>query len=143
MSTGIEPIKVIEPWLYKVLSGDTVIAAAVNDRVVNTLAAAGVDSPYVFFDQATTRDRRLSTGVRIWNESIYQVKLVMATASWVPMLPIAERIDLLLDRPNEVIETEHGVLECVRERTVEYPEMVQGIQYRHLGGQYKIKAYVA
>lgn len=141
MSEGIESLEVIEPFIYKALVGDPYLASRVNDRVINTLAAGGVDEPYVLFAQANIRDRRMVSGVRLWVDATYDVKAVTQTASWKLLQPLAERFDALFDRRGAVIETDGGVLECWRERLISYPEMVQGVQYRHLGAQYHFRAY--
>jgi len=142
MSHGHEPLEVIEPYLYSTLAGDPYLASRVNDRIINTLAAAGVDDPYIVFAQAQIRDRRMVSGVRLWVDAVYDVKAVMQTASWKPMQPLAARFDELFDRQGEVVQTAGGNLEIWRERLISYPEMVQGVQFRHLGAQYHVRAYI-
>lgn len=140
--SGNETVSLVEPWLYEVLSGDSTLTGLVGGRIVNTLEALGnVETPFVVFSMASTRDIVGIGGVRIDTESIYIVKAVTAGSSNQEAKPIAARIDQLLHLPNTTITISGGSsLTCMRERTIGAPEEVSGQQYRHLGGYYRIRA---
>jgi hypothetical protein len=68
------------------------------------------------------------------------VKAVAQTATWNDVESIAERIDTLLQQPHTVITRARGSLTCIRESIISYPEVNDGVQYRHLGAIWRIRA---
>jgi hypothetical protein len=72
-------------------------------------------------------------------DTLYLVKAIMQTTSQGQVVPIARRIDALLHGQNVTLPG--GFLSCARRHTVSYPEVVQGVPYLHLGGQFNIVAH--
>lgn len=141
MSTGMETVEVVEPWLFQRLWGDAALRALVGDSIINTLAMGDVATPYVVFSLSSARDIAGTGAVRTQVDCIYNVKAVAAGASWTPVLTIAKRLEALLD--TSLLGTQSipaGDLTCTRETVIEYPELVDGTQYRHLGGAWRIRA---
>lgn len=135
----MENTDIIEPWIYTRLATDPVIKAAVGDRISSTLAPAGLATPYITFIMASTRDRTTYDGTRIWVDSLYDIKVVVQGASWGPGKAAAARIDDLFGRVTT--GTENGDVECTRERSILYAELAQAIQFRHMGAQFRVRAY--
>ena len=127
MSSGVETVEIIDTWLWARLSGDDELMDAIGgtDNLVGTLAHAAIGTPYIAYFLSSSRD-------------IYTVKAVSEGATWSIVAPIARRIDSLLDGVNTT--TPNGDLSCVREGIVQYPEVEQATQYRHLGGTYRFRA---
>lgn len=142
MSQGVETLEVVEPWLYGVLSGDAELVGMVGaDNIVGTLSVGEVPGRYVVFSHSSNRDILGTGAVRTEVDCIYAVKAVALGASWDPVLPIAKRLDALLSTANRgTVTTAAGALTCTRESTVQYPEVVEGAQYRHLGALWRIRA---
>lgn len=141
MSSGvIETIDIIEPWLYATLSDDPELAGLVGDRVSGTLSSVPLKPPYVTFSLQDPLDVIGIGGVRISTDNLYVVKAVGQTGSWADVRPIASRIDYLLHRPTATMTSGAGSLTCVREKTAQMVEVDDGLQYRHLGGIYRIRA---
>lgn len=139
MSSGIETLEVVEPWLYATLSGDLALADLVGTRIVGTLAGGDVEPPYVHFLMVSTRDV-LGTGAeRHDTDNIYTVKVVTRGASWDQAKPVAKRLDALLGVKG-TRTVPGGSLTCTRERTVQYPSVDNGVQHRHLGADWRIRA---
>lgn len=135
----IETVDLVEPWLYATLSGDSTLAGLVA-AVSGTLSATPLPLPFVSFAMQSSLDVTGFSGDRISTDDLYQVKATGLGSSWDEVRPIARRIDALLHRPNMVVGVAGGSLSCIRERTLQYPEVSDGLEYRHLGGIYRIRA---
>lgn len=140
MSSGVETVDVIDPWLWSRLTGDATLMGLVGgqEKVVGTLAHAAVDPPYVAFFLSSARDIYTVPQIRVQVDAIYTVKAVTVGASWEVTGPLAARIDELLDGVN--VTTPNGTLSCVRDGIVQYAEVEQATQYRHLGATFRIRA---
>ncbi len=139
MSTGVETLEVVEPWLWSLLSTDAVLAGLVANRIVGTLAEGEVDAPYVVWTMASARDVRGVGQVRQQVDCIYNIKGVTTGASWSAVVPIAKRLDALLTTAGTV-STVGGDLVCTREGVIQYAEVLEGSQFRHLGASWRIRA---
>jgi hypothetical protein len=145
MSAGIvEPIELIEPWIYGRLLADDALLALIGgiDHVSGTLSSTELVPPYVTFLMNSTADVIAGAGGdRISTENLYVIKSVVASGSWDDVTPIAKRIDALFHLPYATVTYEAlGVVTSIRERVISYPEVDDGVQYRHLGGIYRIRA---
>lgn len=139
--SGFETVEIIDTWLYQILSTDGQLVGLVGaDSISGTLSSTELKAPYVTFLCQSSIDVRGTGGVRISTDNLYEVKAVAQTGSWDDVLPIARRIEQLINRPFETVTTAAGALTCVRERTIQYPEVDEGLQYRHLGGVYRIRS---
>ena len=141
MTSGvIETVEIIDPWIYSTLSGDSALTAIVGNRLISTLAQEGVPAPYVQWFLASEADITVVGGVRIQVDTIYTVKGVSEGASWTQVRNIARRLDALLHRPGQTITTATGNLTSIRAGIIQYPEVAQATQFRHLGMQVRIRA---
>lgn len=138
MSAGIEAVEIISPWLFSTLSGDSVLSGMVGGRIFEAPYPTESAMPFVVFDPSGHRDVIGVGGQRIDTTNTYVVKAISTGTGWGVVLPIAKRIDALLH--NVTATTAHGAITCVRESSIVMPEAVQAIQYRHLGGLYRIRA---
>lgn len=136
----IETTGIIDPWLYATLSGDPALAGLVSGRISGTLSVDTLAVPYVTFLMQSSRDIAGVGGTRISTDNLYAVKAVAQTGTWDDVNAIAQRIDALLHRPSAVMTQGSGSLSCIREQIIQYPEVEEGLQYRHLGGIYRIRA---
>lgn len=140
MSTGIETVDLVEPWLYSTLHGDATLSTLVGGRVVGTLVPLGsLELPYALFSFTSSRDVTSVDGTVIDTISLYTIKAVTASAGWTEAKAIAKRIHLLI-HGKAVTLSPSGSLTCVRDRIISYPEEVAGQQYRHLGAIYRIRS---
>jgi hypothetical protein len=136
----IETVEIAEEWLYATLSTDTALAALVSDRISGTLSPELLVMPYVTFLMQSSRDVSAVGGIRISTDNLYIVKAVAQTSTWDDLTPIASRIDYLIHRPGSVMIEGGGSLTCTRERVHQLAEVDEGLQYRQLGGVYRIRA---
>jgi hypothetical protein len=136
----IETVEIAEEWLYATLSADGTLAGLVGDRITGTLSPELLVMPYVTFLMQSSRDVSAVGGIRISTDNLYLVKAVGQTSTWDDLKPIASRIDYLIHRPGSVMVEGTGSLTCTRERVHQMAEVDEGLQYRHLGGVYRIRA---
>jgi Protein of unknown function (DUF3168) len=137
----LESTDIIDPWLYSTLSTDAALIALVGARISNTLSSIPLTTPYITFDAASTRSIRGVGGVLLDTDSLYNVKAVSMSGSFNQASAIAARIRKLLDRANVTISTPvPATLACFWELEIRYPEVLEGVQYRHLGGSFRIRA---
>lgn len=128
----------VETWLYGKLSTDATLVAQVGTRIYSYVAPTTATTPYVVFSAQSPGFDVMGVGTaRVMLNCLYQVKVVVQDASFSTAKTAANRIDVLL----------HGtmgypsggeVLGCVREGPLAYAEITDGIEYRHLGGLYRI-----
>lgn len=136
----IETVDLIEPWLYATLSGDATLSALVAGRFSGAVSLDAIPTPYVTFSLMSPRDIIGIGGVRIDTDNLYVVKGVSQGGTWDDVSPIANRIDYLIHRPNSIMTMSNGSLTCLRENVHQAIEVDEGLQYRHLGGVYRIRA---
>lgn len=128
-----------EQWLYTVLSGDTTLSSLVGGRIYSYLAPQDAVLPFVVYSHQAGHDVRGVGPTRIMTSLVYQVKAVGQGGSFQPLKAIADRLDVLLQGASGSV-VDGTVLMCVREQPVEYVEVENGVQYRHLGGLWRIIA---
>jgi hypothetical protein len=125
-----------DKWLYTVLSGDAQLVGLINGRVFDTLAPESAAFPYVVFQYQGGHDVRGNGPTRVMTNSLYLVKAVGRGGSYASLWPIANRLD-------ELLHAQHGANAdgqawAVREQPFKLLEVDNGVQYRHLGGLYRI-----
>lgn len=128
----------VESWLYSRLSTDAALAAEVGNRIYAYVAPARTATPYVVFSAQSPGFDVMGVGTaRVMLNCLYQVKVVVQDASFSGAKKAADRIDELL---HGATGTPAGgqVLGCVREGPLAYAEVSDGVEYRHLGGLYRI-----
>jgi len=142
MSAGFETIEVVDPWLFETLSTDDVIRNACGNRVGGELSDMDERDarPYVTWNMSSSIDVGLVQrgGARLWNEALYNVKVVGRGTSYAPIIPVARRIEALLN--GAAVSTETGDLTCVRRQTIQYGEAAGSAKFRHLGAIYMFRA---
>ena len=134
----IETLRV-DQWLYQLLSGDSTLSGLVGGRIYGYLAPQDAALPHVVYSHQAGHDVRGVGPVRIMVSLVYQVKAVGQGGSFAGLKAIADRLDQLLQGASGSV-VDGRVLMCVREQPVEYVEVDSGVQYRHLGGLWRIIA---
>jgi len=132
----IETLRV-DQWLYTVLSGDPTLKSLVGQRIYGYVAPEDAALPYVVYSHQAGHDVQGVGPARIMANLIYQVKAIGSGSSFVPLRAIADRIDALLQGASGGA-VDGRVLMCIREQPIEYVEIDDGIQYRHVGGIYRL-----
>lgn len=130
---------IVEAWLYSTLSGSATLKTYVDTRIYSHVAPAGAATPFVLWSHQSSHDVRGVGPTRVMASYVYQVKVVGQTGGFGGIADAADELDDLLQGATGTT-TDGIVLSCVRESTVAYAEVENGVQYRHLGGLYRIFA---
>lgn len=136
--SGAESIAA-EEWLYQTLSGDATLAGLVSGVYAYQIPQ-DASLPAVLYSYNRGQDVQGVGTARVMASLVYQVKAVVQGESLAPALPIARRIDALLQGAVNITVADGQVLACVRESIVSYAETDEGLAFRHLGGLYRIYA---
>lgn len=127
----------VETWLYGLFAGDATMHGYTADRWHNGVAPEGTQSPYGIFAYHAGHDVRGVGPARIMSSTVYQVKIVATRENYANQRLAASRIDALLQAASGTTAAGR-ILACVRESEVNYKEVSNGVEYRHLGGLYRI-----
>ena len=130
----------VEPWLFARLDGDAPLRAIIGEQLHNSMALGKQSGVYVLYNFEGSRDITNHAGEVLDTVSTYLVKAVAAANSYDAVAPAAERILELLHRPRETFTVAGGSLTSLRETAVKFPELVDGVAYRHLGWRFRIHA---
>jgi hypothetical protein len=141
MRHGDEGVQVLEA-LYALLTGSQDLAdalgvplEALGQRVWAGVAPEGTPSPWVVYDVTEANDVvALGSQPRLLSAVPATAKVIGQTANYDALAPAARALSAALHGRLNVAVTGGGVvLTITRTGTIQYPEVVQGIQYRHLG----------
>ena len=141
MTQGIE-ILAAKQFITAKLTADTALGSAVSTRIYDSVAPQGAAWPFVVFQNQSGggNDVAAMGALRIMTDSLFLVKGIEKSSSFMGNLKtIATRIDAALHGTSGTA-TDGTVIACVRERAFEMIETTDGVQYRHLGGIYRILA---
>lgn len=143
MPTAPESL-IIDEWLYDTLSADATILAAVGTRIYAEIAPQDSDLPCVVYSGRPVRDVMAVGAIRIWEALEYNIRAIGQYESFYPLQGVADAIDTALHAGAGAAGSGTGtVLTCTREQEIRYVEVDDGVQYRHLGGLYLIRAQKA
>ncbi len=134
------PTTVAEQWMYARLSGDTALNARVDGRIFPDAVPQNETFPAVTFAFQSGTDEYGVGLSRYWTEMTYIVKATGRADAGTDLEALADRIEAALSGA-VVFTTANGeVFYCFRESPVSYTEDDGGVEYRHLGGLYRIAA---
>jgi len=112
----------------------------VSDRVYAYAAPQGVTYPFIVHGRQASTDFTLLGGTRLWSDLLYLVRAVGRVSSWSSLAPIADLIDARLHEKSGPVEGGGAVLSCIRVEPFTLVEVVAGVQYRQMGGVYRLLA---
>lgn len=128
-----------ERWLTSILTNDGTLAGYVGGRVYGHIVPSDASFPYIWFTHQASSDVQGVGPHRIMVSALYTVRAVAVATSFASLEAIANRIDGVLQAASGAV-VGGIVLACVRERPFVLVEPSQGVQYRQLGGIYRIWA---
>lgn len=130
----------IDEWLYSTLSADSVITTAVGTRLYTDEAPAETAFPYVQWQLQSANDVRTGVGpFTILVNALYLVKVVNRIQSYKAIQTVANRINTILHGAGGTTLSTN-IYSCVREEAWRDSEFISGVNYRSLGGIYRIQA---
>ena len=132
-----------EKWLDTTLRANATLNTGVSGRMSGYNSPQGTGYPAVVWQlQAPSTDVKAIGNIRIMVRPIYVVRVVGQTASMLSLSALADEIDESLEGASGTVDLGGGreaeILECTRVGPFALAEAVNGVQYRHLGGQYRI-----
>lgn len=125
----------VDEWLYSILHGDQALAGV---PVAAYVAKQGTAFPRIQFNFQGGSDVVAVGAIRIMLTGLWQVKAIVQAESYAPAKPLADRLDALLHGKKGQV-SDGVILGCKREQPIAYVEVDSGLQYRHLGGLYRIE----
>lgn len=138
----------MQEWIVGALSGSQELADAlgvdpqeVGFRLWDSTPPADAALPYVDIRVVEPRDVNTVPMVEVMATAEATVKVVGQVEGYEPIRPAAVAIHRALQGKTNVPLNGGGtMLSCHRQRVISYPEQTNGVEYRHLGGQYVISA---
>lgn len=125
-------------WFYDALSGD---AVGVADRVYADVAPREATYPLVVFQLQAPGTDLLGVGTtRILTSGVWVVKAIDQVKGYTGLISIADAIDGALHGEAYETKTDGVVLGAVRERPFVLTEFGDGVEWKHLGGVYRVWA---
>lgn len=140
-ANGLEPVEIVDPWLYQTFSADPTITSLVADRIASEGTFGPTGTPFITWTMNGSRNITDSRGRGLWNESLYAIKVVGQGGSFNPIKPIAKRISELIDMVDNAPAPGGGFVTVRHDRTIRYPEVDDNVSYRHLGAIWRITAH--
>jgi hypothetical protein len=122
-----------EAWLFQTLA-----AAIPTVTAYSAIAPEGVAHPFIVYSQQSPTDLMGVGPARIWASFLYLVKVSDQISSYMPLKATADAIDAALHGASGTVP-DGAVLDCIRERAFSLTEVANGVEWRHLGGLYRLK----
>lgn len=127
----------VDAWLQTTLTGDATLATLVDGRVFADIAPQGTPGPFIVHQFQGGADNIGNGGNRVLVNGVWLVRVVAQTDSYLPLQPIADRIDAVLHRG-----AGGAVLTCTSEQPYRLTESAEGASWRHLGRLFRIQVQV-
>lgn len=131
---------VADAWLYSTLIGTTEVTAFVSSRVHSEIAPPKAMFPFLVFSLISNQDIQSFNGTIIGATALYDVKFVMETRTFLAGDAAYAALHNKLHR--KTYSTPNGeIISCVRTASIRFAEAEEssGVEYRHLGGTYRIQ----
>ncbi len=140
MATELPPA---EQYLYVRLSGDAEMRALAPGGFRSEMLPdlpAGVAMLWTY--QGSLPDVSAAQGVRVLTRPLYLVRAVLRTRDPNDLESAAARADALLHR-GPIMTLPSGVIvrSCVRESPYSWMERIADVQWRYLGGYYRLQLF--
>lgn len=128
-----------EQWLYATLTADATLTGLVGTRVYSEVAPPEATYPCVIFGLQYAADVATHSAERIMVNGLWLVRGVVQASSFGGNLQtIADRLDALLHRSAGGTADAATVFTSVREEPFKQATVNEGIQYRSLGGLFRL-----
>jgi len=125
----------VDQAIYEALTSDAALMAKVTG-VYNALAPSSVSTPFVVFQEQAGTDA-YTLRRRMLRSLLYQVKCVDRGGSAKTAGEVYDLIDGVLHDASLSVAG-YATLYVRRESDVKYTEVVDGVQYWHVGGLYRV-----
>lgn len=129
-------------WAKEQLLASTDVTDIVDTRVYYDKMPKDALYPSIVIQVQDADDLRGVGSVRIWTDTLLVVKAIAQCADDTVLAPVVRAIDGALNVPTggTVVSPAGQVTASVRERPFKLIEVDQGVEFRHLGGIFRIHA---
>lgn len=125
-----------EDWIFDTLNAAPAVAGG---RIYQGIAPQGNPTyPYVVYQFQGGADLDTASAARVWADVVYLVKAVTKGSGFGPLVAVADAIDARLHGASGAT-ADAAIDACVREQPFQLSEADGGVNYRHLGGIYRLK----
>lgn len=135
--TIYEPSRVLD-WLQ------TTLAPLATGGAWRGVGPPGITSPYIVYDLDSPTDIPGVAGTRLWNSSLYSVKVVGTAAQDATLQSIADAVDAALQLVGDFTigaNSDAHLMRCVRDAPLPIPvEVVNGVSWITYGALWRIQA---
>lgn len=130
-----------EAWIRATLlaaNPPTAIGGPAAPRIYSHVVPASAALPSVIYQMQAAEDLMVINGRRVWADLVYVVQVVALAGAW-------EDVDAVADWMDAALHNGRGsydggmVYACTRERPFAFVEHDGDMQYRHLGGIYRLQ----
>lgn len=134
-------ITVADTWIYGKLAADATLTALIGGatpRIYRAMKPEAAAFPCVVFSYMPGgQDVRGVGTFNIMVNGYWLIKAIDRNNSAAAAATISDRVDTLLHGSSGSV-TGGSVLSCVRDEPVAYVEFLDGAQYQHVGGVYRV-----
>lgn len=148
----------VDTWLYETLSTDAQLtelaavawaalqtpavvpapAARPDNWIWKDLAVQGTAAPWLTYAQHSAKDIIGAFGQRIACQPLYLVRITAPSSGYAVIQAMANRVDTLLTAPGvNAIVGSTIVQGVVREQPWQLTEVMDNVQFKHVGGLYR------
>lgn len=132
----------IESWISSTLRNDSALNTAVGGRIFSYLAPQGATYPFVVYSFHAGRDVQGLGTSRIITRPLYLIKVITKGSSTDNSRTAADRIDELIGKAVSQVKDGY-VFSARRVESISFQEEGEtaDVQYRHVGGLFRIEAH--
>ena len=140
----VNELRAADTYIYDRLIASAGLTALVGDKIFSEVApreqdGSAVEPPYVVYGFVAGIDLLAIGRARIFTRPIYLVRAVTEGPSFAEAASIADEIDLALhNAPPDAPVGSAQVMGMDRLQLIRFTEVVDGVRYNHVGGQYRL-----
>jgi len=127
-----------DKWLYAKLTGDGTLITLVGSRVYVEIAKEGAAFPLIVMQQMSCLPVMNVGAAVIWFDELWLVKGIDKSKSYSALGTIMDRVRAVLHAASGTVSGSGTVVGCVEEAVIRYSELLDGVQYRHLGMEFRV-----
>lgn len=130
-------------WIAATVAADsTITTLAGYGGLWENLAPLTVTSPYLIAQLMSSTDVLTANGHRVMSNQLWQLKGIAPASDYAALQTIAIRLDALFGDVRQAGNATVTVSSSTREQEVNYSENVGTIQWRHVGGMYRLVVWL-
>ena len=145
MSSGNEVARGNQ-WVHTTLANDSTLATLAPGGVWRNIApeydpnnaTATLPTPFIVFGWQGGVDTNTATAQRLISRNLWRIEAIGPTEHYAAIAQAADRIDALVSLVRNSTGSDYYMLACYRESPLDRDEMVDGIQWSHVGGLYRL-----